>query len=62
MAKKQSPIRIKESKKGSFTSWCKSQGYSGATAQCDAAGKRSKSPSIRKKATFSANSKRWNKK
>ena len=59
--KKKPQIKIKDSKKGSFTKWCKSKGFSGATSACDAAGKKSKSPSIRKKATFSANSKRWNK-
>jgi hypothetical protein len=61
MAKKK-PIKIKDSKKGSFTKWCKSKGYSGANAACEAAGKKSKSPSIRKKATFSKNAKKWKKK
>ena len=45
-------IHIKKSKRGSFTKWCKKQGYGGVTSSCIAAGKRSKSKSIRKKANF----------
>lgn len=40
---------------GSFTKWCKSKGFGGATAACIAAGKKSKSGAIRKKAGFAAN-------
>jgi len=40
---------------GSFTKYCKRQGFSGATSECIAQAKKSKSPSIRKKANFAAN-------
>jgi len=40
---------------GSFTRWCKSQGFGGVTAECIAKGKASKNPAIRKKANFAAN-------
>jgi hypothetical protein len=43
---------------GSFTAWCKSQGYGGVTSECIAAGKRSKSGAIRKKANFAANARK----
>jgi len=58
MAKK-SKIKIKPSRRGSFTSWCKRKGYGGVTSTCIAAGKRSKSASIRKKATFAGNARGW---
>jgi len=61
MAKKPK-ISIKKSKEGSFTAWCKSQGYGGVTRECIAAGLRSKSPAIRKKANFARNSRKWRKK
>jgi len=57
-----SKIRIKPSRRGSFTGWCKSKGYGGATSSCIAAGKRSKSASIRKKATFAGSAKKWGRK
>jgi hypothetical protein len=37
---------------GSFTRWCKSQGYGSVTSACIAAGLKSKDPKIRKKAGF----------
>ena len=40
---------------GSFTAWCKQQGYGGVTSACIAAGKRSNNPKIRMKATFAGN-------
>jgi hypothetical protein len=40
---------------GSFVRWCKSRGYSGATAACIAEGKRSKSATIRRRATLAGN-------
>jgi len=61
MAVKKNKIRIKPSKAGSFGKWCKAHGYSGATSSCDAAGKKSKSSAIRKKAVFSSNAKKWKK-
>jgi len=49
-----SGIVIKKSKEGSFTAWCKAQGFDGVTAECIAKGKASKNPAIRKKAAFAA--------
>jgi len=60
--KKKLKIKIKPSKVGSFTAYCKRKGYSGVTSSCIAQGKRSKSAAIRKKATFASNSRRWGKK
>ena len=37
-------------KPGSFTAWAKRQGYSGATPAAIAAGKRSKNPTVRRRA------------
>lgn len=56
-----SGIYIKPSKRGSFTKWCKNQGYGGVTSECIRKGKNSKSSAIRKKATFAANARKWNK-
>ena len=55
-------IKIKDSKKGTFTKYCKNKGYKGVTSKCIAEGKKSKSKAIRKKATFAQNSRKWNKK
>jgi hypothetical protein len=41
-------------KKGSFTSWCKRQGFGGTTSACIAAGKRSKNATIRKRANLAS--------
>jgi len=60
MAKK-SNINIKKSKEGTFTAWCKRQGYGGVTADCIRKGKASKNPAIVKKATFAGNARKWNK-
>lgn len=63
MARKKKPrIYIKPSKRGSFGAYCKRKGYSGVTNSCIATGKKSKSASIRKKATFASNAKKWSKK
>ena len=61
MAKKKPQIKIKESKKGSFTKYCKGKGYKGVTSKCIAEGKKSKSSATRKKATFAANARKWKK-
>jgi len=62
MVTKKTKIKIKPSKRGTFTEWCKRNGFPGATKACDAKGKRSNSAAIRKKATFSSNAKKWKKK
>jgi hypothetical protein len=59
--KKKSKIKIKPSKVGTFTAWCKKQGYGGVTSACIAKGKASKSAAIRKKANFAANARKWGK-
>jgi hypothetical protein len=61
MAKKKSGIKIKPSKRGTFTAWCKRQGYNGVTQECIRAGLNSKSAAIRKKANFARNARKWNK-
>jgi len=43
---------------GSFTAWCKKQGFSGATPECIAKGLKSKDPAIRRKANFARNVRR----
>lgn len=55
--KKQGKSGIVIRKPGSFTAWCKSRGFGGVTQACIAAGKRSSSAAIRKKATFADNAK-----
>lgn len=55
--KKKSPIKIKPENKGKFTEYCGGK----VTAKCIAKGKKSKSPKIRKQATFAKNARGWNK-
>jgi len=55
-----SDIHIKPSMEGTFTEWCKRQGFSGVTSECISRGKASKDARIRKKATFADNSREWN--
>lgn len=59
--KKKSKIKIKPSKVGTFTAWCKKQGYNGVTSACIAQGLKSKSAAIRKKANFARNARKWKK-
>lgn len=56
-----SNIHIKKSRQGSFTKWCKQQGFSGVTQECIQKGLKSKNPAIRKKANFARNARKWNK-
>ena len=37
---------------GAFTAWCKRQGYSGVTQACINKGKKSKNPTIRRRAVL----------
>ena len=55
-------IKIKKSKIGSFTEYCKRKGYHKVTKKCIEEGKRSKSKAIRKKAVFAENARKWKKK
>ncbi len=61
-------IKIKPSRKGTFTRWAKSQGKTKngkITAKAITAGKKSRSrserqnPAIRKKAVFAQNARKW---
>ena len=50
MAKKWMSGAVK--KPGSFTSWCKSQGFGGVTEECISRGKSSKNTTTRRRATL----------
>ena len=54
-----SSIHIKEANKGKFTKYCQGLGDSKVTADCIAKGKKSKSPAVRKRATFAENARKW---
>ena len=55
MAARGGKIYIKPENKGKFTEYCGGK----VTAECIARGKRSSSPTIRKRATFAANARKW---
>ena len=59
--KGKSGIHIKKSKEGTFTAWCKRQGFKGVCSECIAKGMRSKNAAIRKKANFAKNARKWRK-
>lgn len=48
-------IHIKKENRGKFTDYCGGK----VTSECIARGKRSKSPAVRKRATFAANARKW---
>ena len=48
-------IHIKKANRGKFTDYCGGK----VTSECIARGKRSKSPAVRKRATFAANARKW---
>lgn len=50
-----SGIKIKKSNKGKFTEYCNGK----VTQECIRKGKQSKDPTIRKRATFADNAKKW---
>lgn len=54
--KKGHKIHIKKSRVGSFTSYCGGK----VTQECITKAKNSPNPSIRKKAVFAQNARRWN--
>lgn len=54
-----SGINIKKSKEGSFTAWCKRQGFNGVTEECIRKGLASSNPAIRKKANFARNARKF---
>lgn len=56
--KKGGKIKIKKANRGKFTEYCGGK----VTSKCITKGKNSSNPKIRKRATFAANARRWNKK
>lgn len=50
-------IHIKKANRGKFTEYCGGK----VTSECIARGKNSSSPAVRKRATFAANARKWNK-
>lgn len=58
---KKPKIEIKPSNEGKFTDFCKAKGYDGVTSGCISDGKKSALARIRKRATFAANARKWNK-
>lgn len=52
-----SGIHIKKANRGKFTEYCGGK----VTSECISRGKRSSNPKIRKRATFAANARKWNK-
>ena len=52
-------IHIDPENEGSFTAWCKKQGFDGVTDECIKKGKQSKNKKIRKKAIFAENARKW---
>lgn len=56
---KRAKIKIKKSREGTFTAWCKRQGFDGVTRECIRKGLESKDPRIRKKANFARNARKW---
>ena len=55
--KKCNKIHIKIQNRGKFTEWCGGK----VTEECIRRGKNSSNPTIRKRATFAQNSRRWSK-
>ena len=54
-------IYIKPKNRGTFTAYCNRSGYDGVTNACISKGKNSNNPTTRKRATFAANARKWNK-
>lgn len=57
MFKKGHKIHIKKANRGKFTDYCGGK----VTSECIRRGKNSPDPKIRKRATFAANARKWNK-
>ena len=52
-------IHIKEKNKGTFTRFCRENGFDGVTEKCIQRGLNSKNPKTRKRANFARNSRLW---
>ena len=57
---KRPPLKL-NLKEGTFTAWCKRQGFGSVTQACITKGLASKDPRIRKKANFARNAAKWKK-
>jgi hypothetical protein len=53
-------IKIKKSRIGSLTSWCKRNGFNSCTEECKRKASKSSNPAIRKKGQFALNASKWN--
>jgi hypothetical protein len=62
MVKKKKWIQGAIKNRGSFSEWCKRQGYEGATKECIEKGKRSSNPTTRRRAHLAETLKRLSKK
>lgn len=58
--KKKMDVSIKKKNQGSFTEYCKRNGYAGVTGGCIEEGLASKSAKINKRAMFAKNAIGWN--
>lgn len=56
---KKKGINIKPSRRGTFTAWCKRQGFKSVTSECIRKGLASRDSRIRKKANFARNARSW---
>jgi hypothetical protein len=59
---KKSWIQEAIKKPGSFTAYCKRKGYKGVTKKCIEEGKKSKNPTVRKRATLAETLRKMKKK
>ena len=57
---KRTPLKL-DLKEGTFTAWCKRQGFDGVTEECIAKGLASKDPTTRKRANFARVARKWKK-
>lgn len=53
-------IKIKKSRIGSLTAWCKRNGFNSCTEECKRKASKSSNPAIRKKGQFALNASKWN--
>ena len=59
MEEKKPKIYIKPKNRGKFTEYCKGLGFNGVTSECIRRGLKSKSATIRKRANFARNARKW---
>ena len=56
---KNKKLDLSNLKKGAFTEWCKRKGFQGVTLECIMLGLKSKNATIRKRAQFALNARKW---